>query len=115
MTEAETFLGLGGTWQERYEDLRAHWLDSDGSGVFTIMRKPRGRRLLHFGVLGLLDEDPTGGHWFGEGAASAMGVAARCTRVLLAAEDGDVRVREAYRCILGWYCNTTFETKEKSA
>ena len=112
---AETFLGLGGAWQERYEHLRAHWLDPDNGGVFAIMRKPRGRRVLHFGVLGLLDEDPTGGHRFGEGAVSATEFAASCTRVLLAAEDGDARVLEAYRCILGWYCNSTLEVLEKSA
>ena len=115
MAVTETFLRTGGAWQERYEQLRAHWLDPDGGGVLGIMRKPRGRRLLHFGVLGLLDEDPTGGHWFGQGAVSAVESAARCTRVLLAAEDGAVRAREAYRCILDWYCNTTLEVREESA
>ena len=106
---------LGGVWQERYEQLRASYLDPAGGGVFGVVRKPGGRRLLHFGAVGLLDEDPTAGHWFGEGALSTMGVAAHCTRVLLAVEDGDVRAREAYRCILACYCNTTTEVKEKSA
>ena len=54
------FLKVGGTPQERYESLRSRWLAADSPGVLGMVRLPWGRRLLYFGVLGVLDTDPTG-------------------------------------------------------
>lgn len=76
--------------------------------MLSILRMPWGRRLLHFGLLGLLDEDPTVGGWFTitrsalEPAVPPDATAAvtRCARVLLAEVDGESRLREAYRCVL---------------
>jgi len=91
-------LHQGGAPQDRYELLRAHWFAPDCRGVLGLARRPWAHRLLHFGLLGLLDEDPMGGAWFGASPSAAAGMS--CTRLLLAADDGDVRARDAYRCLL---------------
>jgi len=65
---------------------------------------PWAHRMLHFGVLGLLDGDTSGGDWFGPSHALPLaGITAlnfRCIRVLLAEDDGDARIRAAYRLLL---------------
>jgi len=101
---AAEFLRLGGIAQDRYEDLRRRWMSPDSPGTIGLARLPWGRRLIHFGLLGLLDEDVTGGAWFGAGASSPTAPDVRCTRVLLAADEADVRAREAYRCVLASFC-----------
>jgi hypothetical protein len=101
MTESSTvtFWQIGGVSQARYEELRRHWLAPNGGCVFALLRLPWGTRLLHFGMLGLLDEDFTGAAWFGPvGSSSLAGM--RCLRVLLGGEDGYAREREAYCCLL---------------
>jgi len=100
LTGASEFLGTGGSPQDRYEQLRAWWSAHDYEDVLGLARIPWGLRLLHFGVLGLLDDDITGDGWFQAGAALPTAPGARCTRVLLSVEDGDMRASEAYRCIL---------------
>ena len=97
---AVTFQNIGGISQERYEGLRRQWLAPNGGGVFSLLRLPWGTRLLHFGMLGLLDEDFTGTAWFGPAAASSSLAGMRCLRVLLGSEDGYGREREAYCCLL---------------
>ncbi len=89
---------LGGAPQDRYELLRTRWFAPDCRGMLDLARRPWARRLLHFGLLGLLDEDPTGEAWFGASPSAVAGIS--CTRLLLAADDGDVRARDAYRCLL---------------
>ena len=111
---AGEFLSTGGTPQDRYEQLRAWWSEHD-EDVLGLVRIPWGLRLLHFGVLGLLDEDVTGDGWFQPGAALPTAPGARCTRVLLSVEDGDRRASEAYRCILSLIdraCSPIETTKE---
>jgi hypothetical protein len=98
LARPEQFLRKAGPPQDRYELLRVQWLAPEGGGVFGLMRSCWARRLLHFGLLGLLDEDPTGDGWFGTGTSAVAGP--RCTRVLLAAEDGQVRAAAAYRFLL---------------
>jgi len=95
-----TFCHIGGIPQERYEELRGQWLASDGGCVFTLLRKPWGTRLLHFGMLGLLDEDFTDSAWFGpsSGASSSSGI--HSTRVFLGGEDGNAREHAAYCYLL---------------
>jgi hypothetical protein len=88
---------MGGAPQDRYEILRAWWFAPDCRGVLALARTPWGHRLLHFGLLGLLDQDPTGGAWFGMSSAAA---GFSCRRLLLATDDGEVRARDAYRCLL---------------
>lgn len=92
---------MGGVAQERYEELRRFWTDQDAANVLGLVRLRWGQRLVHFGVLGLLDEDPTSAGWFGSSTAPlpAHDWALRCVRVLLGAED--VALREAYRRLLG--------------
>lgn len=99
------FLHLGGDTQRRYESLRSHWVAPDSRGLLAILRMPWGRRLFHFGILGLLDQDPTGGGWFEvalqDPPTSAAAVAGpRCARMLLAAIDGESRLRAAYQWLL---------------
>ncbi len=94
-----TFWQIGGIAQERYEELREQWLAPNSGGVFVLLRLPWGTRLLHFGMLGLLDEDCTGAAWFGPVGSHAL-AGMRCLRVLLGGEDGYVRERAAYCCLL---------------
>jgi hypothetical protein len=115
LTGAGEFLGTGGIPQDRYEQLRAWWSAHDYEDVLGLVRIPWGLRLLHFGVLGLLDEDVTGDGWFQPGAALPMAPGTCCTRVLLSVEDGDTRASEAYRCILALIdrtCSPIETTKE---
>lgn len=103
--EGMVFLQLGGDAQRRYESLRSRWVAPDSRSMLAILRVPWGRRLFHFGLLGLLDQDPTGGGWFAvapqDPPAPASAVAGpRCARMLLAAIDGESRLREAYRWLL---------------
>jgi hypothetical protein len=114
---ADEVLSTGGSPQDRYEQLRAWWSEHDCEDVLGLVRIPWGLRLLHFGVLGLLDEDVTGDGWFQAGAALPTAPGTRCTRVLLSAEDGATRASEAYRCILALIDRTcpsieTTKTKE---
>jgi hypothetical protein len=96
---ADTFLHVGGISQERYERLRSGWSTSSGSNVLGFGRLRWATRLLHFGMLGLLDEDVIGNTWFGRGCSSrAAGM--QCHRLLLGTDDGNAREREAYRCVL---------------
>jgi hypothetical protein len=82
-------------------------VESTPGNLLALLRLPWGRRLFHFGVLGLLDEDPTGDGWFAvvaqhappTGSSSAQ-LELRCARVLLATIDGESRLREAYRWLL---------------
>jgi hypothetical protein len=104
---AEEFLRVGGVLQKRYESVRAGWMALDSPGVLEFLRMPWGRRLFHFGVLGLLDEDPTGaGRFEVTEHVSAAPVSAeavpspRCMRLMLPAVDAESRLREAYRSIL---------------
>ncbi len=97
---AETFLHIGGVSQERYEQLRGRWFAPDGGGVLGLVRLSWGIRFLHFGMLGLLEDDVTGGTWFGPAGSSSSVSGMRCLRVLLGADDGEARAREAYRCVL---------------
>lgn len=104
-TEATEFLKLGGDAQLRYESLRSRWLAPESPGAFAILGLPWGRRVLHFGFLGLMDEDPTGRGWFTTVAQTPASIppaapAARCRRMMLAAPDGESRLRDAYRWIL---------------
>jgi len=101
------FLGSGGAAQQRYEELRSRWMAPDSAGILDIVRMPWGRRLVHFGLLGLLDHDPTGWGWFGVSASEhaarpngAESAQIRTTRLMLAADDGETRIREAYRWII---------------
>ena len=102
-----SFLERGGTPQQRYEALRSRWVAPDAPGLLAILRMPWGRRLFHFGVLGLLDEDPTGGGRFTMASqARAVSVSAgaastpRCARMVLDTLDSESRLREAYRWVL---------------
>jgi len=65
---------------------------------------PWAHRMLHFGVLGLLDVDTSGGDRFGPSRALPLaGITEmnfHCIRVLLAEDDGDARIRAAYRLLL---------------
>jgi hypothetical protein len=110
--EPSEFLAQGGEPQQRYELLRSYWVESASagrssfaSGLLGLLRMPWGRRLFHFGLLGLLDEDPTDGGRFAvvphapPSSASASS-APRCARMLLDATDGESRLREAYRWLL---------------
>lgn len=97
---ADAFLDIGGISQQRYERLRSTWLTSNGSNVLGLGPLRWAIRFLHFGMLGLLDEDVTGGAWFGLSEPSSCARTMRCRRVLLGANDGDAREREAYRCVL---------------
>ena len=97
---ADTFLHIGDIPQGRYEQLRSAWLTPNCSSVFRLWRLPWAIRLLHFGMLGLLDEDVTGGAWFGPSGSSSCARGMRCRRVLLGVDDGEAREREAYRCVL---------------
>ena len=63
-------------------------------------RTPWARRLLHFGLLGMLDQDPTGDAWFGAPSWWSSSSGFHCTRLHLGAGDGEVRARDAYRCLL---------------
>jgi hypothetical protein len=94
-----TFRQVGGIAQVRYEELRKQWLAPNNCGVFALLRLPWGIRLLHFGMLGLLDEDCTGAAWFGPAGSHAL-AGVHCLRVLLGGDDGYVREREAYCCLL---------------
>jgi len=100
------FLKVGGTPQERYESLRSRWLTADSPGVLGMVRLPWGRRLLYFGVLGVLDTDPTGIGWFEviepvtPSVATEPAPGPRCMRVMLPTVDGESRLRNAYRSIL---------------
>jgi hypothetical protein len=84
--------------QERYEALRSRWTDDNSPGTIGLLRLPWGQRLAHFGVLGLLDEDPTEVGWFGDHASPSHAQPVRCVRVLLGAED--VVMRDTYRGLL---------------
>lgn len=95
-----TFCHIGGVPQERYEELRGQWFASDGSCVFTLLRNPWGARLLHFGMLGLLDEDFTDSAWFGTSSGSSSSTAIRSTRVFLGEEDGNACEHAAYCYLL---------------
>ena len=106
----EDFLQSGYTAQERYEQLRSQWFSPNNVGIFNLVRMPWGRRLLHFGLLGLRDEDLTGGAWFS--ASQLADNEIRCMRVFLSTDDGDVRMREAYRCILESLILESLETAE---
>lgn len=97
------FLEAGGAAQQRYEDLRSRWCVSEGK-VLDLVRMPWAHRMFHFGVMGLLDDDASGGNWFGPSRvipfAGAPESNFRCIRVLLAEDGGDARAREAYRLLL---------------
>jgi hypothetical protein len=73
---------------------------------------------LHFGLLGLLDEDPTAAGWFGTAPSPSPLTLAdgpfHCVRVLLGADDADARVRDAYRRLLST-CDLVASTKEALA
>jgi hypothetical protein len=115
LTGAGEFLCTGGTVQDRYEQLRAWWSAHDDGDMLGLLRMPWGLRLLHFGVLGLLDEDITGEGWFRAGASvPPTAPEVRCTRVLLSLDDGGIRASEAYRCILvlGGTCPSSKMTQE---
>lgn len=96
------FLGVAGAPQQRYEKLRSCWLESESQTVFDVIRLSWGQRFFHFGILGLLDEDPTGCEWFGSSREMPFGSGKefRCVRTLLATEDSEPRVHQAYRLIL---------------
>jgi len=77
------------------------------SGLLELLRLPWGRRLFHFGILGLVDEDPTGSGWFSvapqvppEPASTASSPIPRCARMVVSTVDGESRLREAYRLLL---------------
>lgn len=106
-----TFGRIGGIAQERYEELRKQWLAPNGGGVFALLRLPWGTRLLHFGMLGLLNEDFTGAAWFGPAGSSSL-AGMRCLRVLLGGEEGYAREREAYCCLLVPADNTPLNVAE---
>ena len=93
----------GGPAQQRYEYLRSRWCASEGK-VIDLVRMPWAYRMLHFGVMGLLDDDASGCDWFGSSSAIPFAGATesnfRCIRVLLAEDGGDARAREAYRLLL---------------
>jgi len=91
---------MGGAPQDRYELLRARWFAPDCRGVLGLARTPWARRLLHFGLLGMLDQDPTGDAWFGASSWWSSSAGFHCTRLHLGAGDGEVRARDAYRCLL---------------
>jgi len=63
------FLRLGEDAQQRYEQLRTIWTEPSG-GIMALLRRSWGQRLVNFGLLGLLNEDPIGGRWFGSSTAS---------------------------------------------
>lgn len=67
----------------------------------ALLRRSWGQRLVTFGLLGLLNEDPTGGRWFGLSTASVSPDGGRrCVRVLLSCEDAEERLRLAYKNLL---------------
>jgi len=102
-------LAAGGAAQQRYEDLRSRWCASEGK-VFDLVRMPWAYRMLHFGAMGLLDDDASGGNWFSRSRAIPLAGGTesnfRCIRVLLAEDGGAARVRAAYRLLL---CPTIIE------
>jgi hypothetical protein len=76
------------------------WTQRSG-GIMALLRMPWGQRLVSFGLLGLLDDDPTGRGWFGPSLSFTRGGGCgRCVRVMLSSEDAEERMRKAYKNVL---------------